>query len=405
MAIAKIDFMPGGTVTSPKGFYAGATYAGIKKAKDSLDMGILFSEAPCVTAALFTTNRIKSAPVVLCQARLQKGRAVAIVVNSGCANASTGEQGLADATEMASLAADGIGVSPGDVLVASTGVIGQPLPMKLIRAGISQIILSNDGGHELARAIMTTDTVPKETAVATRVDDSEFTIGGVAKGSGMIHPNLATMFCFLTTDAAVELDFLRSALRRAVDVSFNMISVDGDTSPSDMVLIMANGLTGNEPISIDSQQAATFQQALDQICIYLAKAIARDGEGATKLIEVTVNGAISVTEAGLAARTIVSSSLVKAAVHGADPNWGRIIAALGRSGVEVVESKIDLYLGEVSVLKGGRPLPFSEPSVVRVLKQSEVTIRLHLNQGTASATAWGCDLSEEYVTINSQYMT
>jgi len=406
MEASKIDFIPGGTVTSPQGFRAGATYAGIKKKNEhSLDLGILFSEEPCVSAALFTTNRIKSAPVVLCQERLQKGRAVALVVNSGCANTFTGEQGLADAAEMADLAAQGIGASPEDILVASTGVTGQPLPMKLIRAGISQVALANDGGHELAKAMMTTDTVPKETAVAARIGDSEFTLGGVAKGSGMIHPDLATMFCFLTTDAAVELDFLRSALRKAVDVSFNMISVDGDTSPSDMVLIMANGLAGNEPISPGSRQGDTFQQALDRVCIYLAKAIAGDGEGATKLIEVTVNGATSAAEARLAARTVVSSPLVKAAVHGADPNWGRIIVAAGRSGVELVESNIDLYIGDVSVVKGGRPLPFSEQSVVRVLKQSEVPITLHLNLGTASATAWGCDLSEEYVTINSQYMT
>ncbi len=406
METAKIDFMPGGTVTSPQGFRAGATYAGIKKrAEHSLDLAILFSEAPCATAGLFTTNKIKSAPVLLCQKRLQKGRAVAVVVNSGCANASTGEQGLADAAEMAAMAANSIGASPEDVLVASTGVIGQPLPIKLLRAGISQIILSSDGGHELAKAIMTTDTVPKETAVAVRVGDSEFTIGGVAKGSGMIHPDLATMFCFLTTDAAVELDFLRSALRKAADVSLNMISVDGDTSPSDTVLIMANGLAGNKPISAGSREADTFQQTLDQVCIYLAKAIARDGEGATKLIEVTVSGATSATEAKLAARTVVCSPLVKAAVHGADPNWGRIIVAAGRSGVEVVESKIDLFIGDVSVVKGGRPLPYNEQSVVLVFQQSEVPIRLHLNLGTASATAWGCDLSEEYVTINSQYMT
>ncbi len=406
MEAAKIDFIPGGTVTSPQGFCGGATYAGIKKnAKHSLDLGILLSEVPCVAAALFTTNRIKATPVVLCQEKLQKGRAVALVVNSGCANAYTGEQGLADAAEMAALAANSIGAAPEDVLVASTGVTGQPLPMKRIRAGISQIILSNDGGHELAKAMMTTDTVPKETAVAARIGDSEFTLGGVAKGSGMIHPNLATMFCFLTTDAAVELGFLKSSLRKAVDVSFNMISVDGDTSPSDMVLIMANGLAGNKPISPGSGQADTFQQALDQVCIYLAKAITRDGEGATKLIEVTVNGAISAAEARLAARTVVSSPLVKAAVHGSDPNWGRIIAAVGRSGVEVVESSIDLYIGDVSVVKGGVPLPFSEQNVVRVLKQSEVPISVHLNLGTASATAWGCDLSEEYVTINSQYMT
>ncbi|MFC2016097.1 bifunctional glutamate N-acetyltransferase/amino-acid acetyltransferase ArgJ [Chloroflexota bacterium] len=406
MEAPKIDFIPGGTVTSPQGFCAGATYAGIKKnVEHSLDLGILFSEEPCVTAALFTTNRIKSAPVILCQERVQKGSAVAVVANSGCANASTGEEGLADAAEMAALVAESIGAAPEDVLVASTGVIGKPLPMKLIREGISQIVLSNDGGHELARAIMTTDTVPKETAVAAGIGGTKFTIGGVAKGSGMIHPDLGTMFCFLTTDAAVELDFLRSALSKAVDVSFNMVSVDGDTSPSDTVLIMANGLVGNESISEGSQQADTFQQALEQVCIYLAKAIAGDGEGATKLIEVTVDGAMSIAEARIAARTIVSSSLVKAAVYGSDPNWGRIVVAVGRSGVEVVESNIDLYIGDVSVVKGGSPLSFSEQSVIRVLEQSEVPIRLHLNLGTASATAWGCDLSEEYVTINSQYMT
>jgi len=252
---------------------------------------------------------------------------------------------------------------------------------------------------------MTTDTVPKETAVSVSSGESQFTIGGVTKGSGMIHPNLATMLCFLTTDAAVDIDFLKLALRRAADISFNMVSVDGDTSPNDTVLIMANGLAGNEPISPGSQLAGAFQQALDQVCIYLAKCIARDGEGASRLVGVTVSGAPSVAEARLAARTVVSSPLVKAAVHGGDPNWGRIVAAVGRSGVEVVESKIDLYIGQVCLVEGGRPLPFDEQSVVRVLKQSEVPIALHLNLGTSTATAWGCDLSEEYVTINSEYTT
>ena len=399
---AKIEFIPEGTVTSPEGFQAGATCAGIKE-EAKLDLGILFSEAPCVATALFTTNKVKAAPVVLCQQRVQKGRAIAVVVNSGCANAVTGEQGLRNAVEMAGLAAEKIGVSPEDVLVASTGVIGQQLPMKLIRAGIGQIVLSPEGGHSLAKAMMTTDTVPKE--IATRVTDSEFTIGGVTKGSGMIHPELGTMLCFLTTDAAVELDFLKLALRRAVAISFNMISIDGDTSTNDTVLIMANGLAGNKPISQDSRQASVFQQTLDQACIYLAKSMARDGEGAGKLIEVIVSGAPSVAEARSAARTIVSSSLVKTAVYGNDPNWGRIMAAVGRSGVEVVESKVDLYIGDICVLKRGRPLPFDERSVVEGLKGDEVFINLDLNLGTASATAWGCDLSEEYVTINSQYTT
>ncbi len=403
---ARIEFIPQGTVTSPKGFSAGATYAGInKQARHELDLGILLSEVPSVAAAVFTTNRIKAAPVTLCQQRLQSGRAMAVVVNSGCANTLIGKQGLADATEMAKLAAEGIGLSPEDVLVASTGVIGQPLPMELIRAGMKRIAPSADGGHNLAKAMITTDTVPKETAVTATIDEGEFIIGGVAKGSGMIHPDLATLLCFLTTDAAVDLDFLKLALRKAVDVSFNMVSIDGDTSPNDMVLIMANGLAGNETIYQGSPQADVFQQALDKVCIYLAKSIARDGEGATKLIEVTVNGAISHAAARQAARTVVSSPLVKAAVHGSDPNWGRIIAAVGRSGIEVVEPRIDLYIGDTCVVKAGRPLPFSKQSAVQVLDANEVPISLNLNLGTVTATAWGCDLSQEYVIINSQYTT
>ncbi len=401
---AKIEFIASGSVTSAQGFHAGATGAGIKK-KDALDLGILFSEAPCVATALFTTNKIKAAPVVLCQQRLQSGRAVAVVVNSGCANACTGEQGLRDAAAMAELAAGGIGVSSEEVLVASTGVIGLPLPMVLIRAGIDQVVLSGDGGHELARAIMTTDTLLKETAVAVSVDGSKFIIGGVAKGSGMIHPNLATLLCLLTTDATVDIDFLKLALRKAVEVSFNMVSIDGDTSPNDMVLIMANGQARNEPILQDGNQAGAFQQALERVCIYLAKRIAADGEGASKLIEVTVSGAPSIDEARLAARTVVSSPLVKAAIHGGDPNWGRIMVAVGRSGAKVVESKIDLYLGDNCVVRGGKPVPFSTRKLLGVLSDSEVPIGLQLNLGTATATAWGCDLSEEYVTINSQYMT
>jgi len=396
---AKIELIPEGSVTSPGGFFAGATSAGInRRARDKPDLGILFSEAPCVAAALFTTNRLKSVPVVLSQQRLKQGKAGAVVVNSGCSNAFTGEEGLANAAEMAKLAAEGVGISPDDVLVASTGVIGVPLPMKRIRSGIDQISLSRDGGHELAKAMMTTDTFAKETAVRVGVGDSEFAIGGVAKGSGMIHPELATLLCFLTTDAALDKDFVQKALKKAVDTSFNMVSIDGDTSPSDMVLIMANGMAGSVP-------ADAFEQGLEQVCVYLAKCIARDGEGATKLIEVTVGGAPSKLEARKAARTVVSSPLVKAAIHGADPNWGRIMAAVGRSGVEVVESKVDLYIGDIPVVKAGAPLPFNRRGVVQRLKGKEISLSLNLNLGSAKATAWGCDLSEEYVTINSQYMT
>jgi len=397
-----VEFIPSGSVTSPAGFQAGATGAGIKK-KSGLDLGILSSEVICVTAGMFTTNRVKAAPVILCQQRLRSGKARAVVVNSGGANACTGERGLVDGEEMAALAAGVVGAAPEEVLVASTGAIGRPLPMARLRVGMGQITLSRDGGHELARAIMTTDTVPKEAAVG--VEGSGVIIGGAVKGSGMIHPDLATLLCFLTTDASVELDFLRSALRRAVDKSFNMVSVDTDTSTNDTVLILANGRAGGKTITRGGRQAGAFQQALDKLCIHLAKATARDGEGATRLIEVIINGAPGLAEARLVARAIVSSSLVKSAVHGSDPNWGRILAAVGWSGVEVVLGKIELYIGDICLVRDGCPLPFNEAEVVQVLKGNEVPIALNLNLGNAAATAWGCDLSEEYVTINSQYMT
>ncbi len=398
----ELKLIPSGSIISPRGFSAGATYAGIKKkAEGVLDLGILFSEVPGVAAGLFTTNQIKAAPVVLSQQRLQQGRAVAVVVNSGCANACTGEQGLADAVEMTELVATGLGVPIENVLVASTGVVGQRLPMERISAGLKQIVLSKEGGHEFARAIMTTDTVPKEVAV----DTGGFIIGGVAKGAGMIHPDLATMLCFLTTDASVELDLLKSALRKAADVSLNMVSIDGDTSTNDTVLMMANGLAGNKTIRRGSRQAEIFQQALNMVCVHLAKAIARDGEGATKLIEVTVSGATTVADARLVARTVITSPLVKSAVHGSDPNWGRIVAAVGRSGGEIVATKIDVGIGDICLFKNGCPLPFDSSEIIKILNGREVPISVNLNLGKAVATAWGCDLSEEYVTINSQYTT
>ena len=398
----KVEFVPSGSVTTPRGFRAGATCAGIKK-KEAPDLGILASEASCVATGLFTANRIKAAPVVLSQRRIAGGKASGVVVNAGCANACTGEQGLMDAAEMTSLAAEIIGVPAEEVLVASTGVIGQLLPMARIREGMKKVAFTLDGGNDLARAIMTTDTVPK--AAAVKMEGADFTIGGICKGSGMIHPSLATFLCFLTTDAAVDKDFLKQALRQAADVSFNMVSVDGDTSTNDTLLFLTNGLAGNEPITKKSRLAEAFQQALNHLCIHLAKLIARDGEGAAHRIEVTVSGAPNVFAARLAARTIVSSSLVKSAVHGADPNWGRIVAALGRSGVEVEEKKIDLYLGNVCLLKDGRPVPFDHDEAVRVLLKDEVPIAVNLNMGIGTATAWGCDLSEEYVTINSAYTT
>jgi len=396
------EFMPAGTVTTPSGFTAGAIYAGIKK-EEKLDLAILASEVPCVAAGVLTRNKIKAAPVVLCQQRLAGAKAVGVVVNSGCANACTGEQGMADAREMAALAAGVIGAPPEQVLVASTGVIGQMLPMERIRNGLKQISLSRDGGHEMARAIMTTDTVPKE--VAVRVGGGGYTIGGVAKGAGMIHPDMATFLGFLATDARADPVFLRTALKEAVDVSFNMVSIDGDTSTNDTLLLLANGLAGNEIISSGTAQAEAFQQALDGLCIHLAKAMARDGEGATKLFEVAVRGASDRVEARQIARTVVSSPLVKAAAYGNDPNWGRILAAAGRSGAEVVESKVDLYLADICLLKAGRPQPFDHAEAVQHLNKTEVAFTLNLNLGEGSAVAWGCDLTENYAEINSHYTT
>lgn len=392
-----------GTVTSPQGFVAGAVEANIK-APDRLDLAVLCSEVPCVAVGGFTTNAIKAAPVILSQKHLRDKKAQAVVVNSGCANACTGAAGLADAAEMANLVAKKLSIKSDDVLVASTGVIGVPLPMKKIREGIDRISLSREGGTQLARAMMTTDTFAKEIALSVENDSGKFTIGGVAKGAGMIHPNMATMLCFITTDASVDAGFLQQALRKAVDDSFNMITVDGDTSPSDTTVVLANGLARNKVIS--KRNGEVFQEALSEVCLYLAKSIARDGEGATRLIEVIIEGAVNQGDARLAARTIVGSPLVKSAIHGNDPNWGRIVAALGRSGSRIAEKKIDVYLNTVPVMKQGIPVAFDKQALSQSLAASkEALIKLNLNLGTGKATAWGCDLSEEYVTINSAYTT
>lgn len=404
----ELETVASGTITSPMGFVAGATYVGLKNGgRQALDLGVLASKVPCAAAGLFTTNRVKAAPVILCQQRLQSSRAQAIVVNSGCANACTGMQGILDAEQMAVLTAQKLRIPVESVLVASTGVIGETLPMKLIRNGIHKITLARENGHNLARAITTTDTFPKEIALRYRMqqDGGDITIGGIAKGAGMIHPSLATMLCFLTTDAAVEPEFLRKALRNAANATFNMITVDGDTSPNDSIIILASGLAGNESLASGSPGAQEFQKALDETCHYLARWIVRDGEGATKLIEVTVEGALTLPQARSAARTIASSPLVKTAVYGSDPNWGRIVAALGRSGADMDQSRVDLYIREVCLLKEGIPQPFDKAHLRSLLDDTDVPIRVCLNMGEASATAWGCDLSPEYVRINSEYTT
>jgi len=400
-----MDFslIPDGTVTSVPGFVAGAVHAGIKDT-DELDLAILYSKMPCVATGVFTTNLVKSAPIILSQRHLTQRKARAIVVNSGCANACLGEQGMTDASEMASLTATKVSIPSQEVLVASTGVIGKPLPMNQVRNGIEKIELHQDGGHELARAMMTTDTTPKEIAIQVEAKEGKFTIGGVAKGAGMMHPELATMLCFMTTDAAVNIDFLQQSLKKAANASFNMLSIDGETSPNDCIFLLANSLARNTEISFNNGEA--FQNVLDEVCTYLAKSIARDGEGATKLIEVVVEGAVNQTEARQAARTIVSSPLVKAAMHSGDPNWGRIVAALGRSGAKIREDKLDVHLNDICVMKQGSPTRFdAEELRTSLATANRVPIKVYLNLGDGRATAWGCDLSEEYVRINSEYIT
>ena len=389
-----------GTITSPKGFLAGAVAAEVKY-KGRLDLGILFSEKPCAVAGRFTKNRIKAAPVQWCQDRVASGKAQAVIVNSGCANACTGAQGMKDARAMAQAAAMKLDIPDDSVLVASTGVIGVKLPVDRIEAGAMMMELSADGGHELARAIMTTDTYPKEIAVAC--EEYGFTVAGIGKGAGMIHPDMATMLAFLTTDARIDVRLLDRLLGEAVDASLNMITVDGDTSTNDTVLILANGAGGAVKAGTKAEKA--FAEALSKVCIYLARSIAADGEGATRLIEVTVEGAKSLADARIAARTIVGSPLVKTAVHGCDPNWGRIIAALGRSGAGFNPKKVDLYLANMQLMSAGEPVPFNKKTASAAMGKDEVKVRVALNGGKHSATAWGCDLSAEYVAINSDYTT
>ncbi|MBI4307404.1 MAG: bifunctional glutamate N-acetyltransferase/amino-acid acetyltransferase ArgJ [Chloroflexi bacterium] len=406
MTAAPATPLPDGTVTSPQGFLAGAVYSGLKtEGEGKLDLGIFYSETPCAAAGAFTTSAVKAASLRVCERHVAGGKAQAVVVNAGIANAYVGEQGIKDAEEICALVGRKVGVSPGQVLIASTGLTGMELPMGIIRRAIPTISLSRTGGHDLARAIMTTDRRPKEVAYSFQVDGKAVTLGGIAKGAGMIHPHMATMLAFLATDASVERRFLQTSLREAVDDSFNMLTVDGDMSPSDTVLLLANGAARNTPLDSESPGAEVFRAAVKEACVYLAQAMARDGEGAEKLIEVTVEGALSRDEARKAARTIAGSTLVKTAVHGNDPNWGRVIAALGQSGARVAEEKLVCYINGICVMDEGKPIPFFREAAVKAMTAPEVSIRVVLNLGDASATAWGCDLTEEYVTFNSKYTT
>lgn len=402
-----IASVPNGTVTSARDFSAGGVFAGIKTpGPDKLDIGLLISDQPCSIAGTFSQNSIISPTVTLTSSRVGVDKKVrAVVVNSGCANTAVGEQGTTDAKEMTELAATQLGVTAEETLVCSTGVIGVEIPMALMREFIPQVSPKEDGGNEFARAILTTDKRTKEIAVSFDVDGKTHTVGGVSKGSGMIHPNMATMLAFTTTDADVDPAFLQQTLSAAVKLSFNQIDVDGDQSTNDAVLLMANGAAGGAVISGDDDASEAFAEAVLQVCQHLAIEIARDGEGATKLIEVIVEGAHTEDDALKASRECASSLLVKTAVYGRDPNWGRIFMAVGKAQITLDESKIDCYVNDIQIVANGEAIAYNIQSVVSALGSDEVRLRVDLNVGNGRGMAWGCDLTEEYVVFNSAYTT
>ncbi|HKP64282.1 MAG TPA: bifunctional glutamate N-acetyltransferase/amino-acid acetyltransferase ArgJ [Polyangiales bacterium] len=414
-----IEWVSGGSVTTPRGFRAGAVASGIKApaaevratsdaapdVEERLDLGILFADRPCSVAGLFTRNRVCGAPVTLCRERVRSGVARGLIVNSGCSNVALGERGVRDAYAMAALAAAKLGVPDEQVLVGSTGVIGRALPMDKIERGVDRIELSEAGGPAFARAIMTTDTVPKARALRVRIGDRTYAVGGVAKGSGMVHPDMATVFGFLTTDANVEPAVLGQLLRKAGDLSFNMIDVDMDTSTSDTMLLFASGSAGGPPLAAGSDELLQLSEAIDALAIELARDLARDGEGARTLIEMRVDGARSLEDARRAARTVVSSPLVKTMITGRDPNLGRVMMALGRSGAELDVERISVWIGEHCAFQRGAPTALDYAAISRAMDAPEVSLRADLGLGQHSATAWGCDLTENYVRINADYTT
>ena len=395
-----------GNIASPAGFKAAGIHAGLKKSRK--DMAMIVSECPAVSAAAFTTNRVKAAPVLYDMKILEKGCARAVVVNSGNANACTGDQGYKDCEETASYAASALGIDSDEVFVSSTGVIGQMLDMTKIKKGIDSLVsaLGKDG-EAAAEAILTTDTVKKEVCVSVNLGGKEVRIAGMAKGSGMIHPNMATMLCFITSDAAISHDVLQELLGTTVEDTFNMISVDGDTSTNDTVIVLANGMAGNRMIEKGSDSYIAFSKAFDYVLRELAKKIVKDGEGADRFIEMKVEGAAGQNDARALARSVVSSSLVKAAFFGSDANWGRILCAMGYSGAAFSPEKVDLNYssaaGSIQVLHSGSPLAFDEAEAKKILLEKEIYVRAVLHDGCACASAWGCDLTYDYVRINGDY--
>ncbi|MEK4404489.1 bifunctional glutamate N-acetyltransferase/amino-acid acetyltransferase ArgJ [Sporosarcina sp. FSL K6-6792] len=394
----------GNNIVSPIGFKATGIHCGIKHKKN--DLALLVSEVPANVAGVFTTNAIQAAPLMVTKEAMQQtGKMQAIIVNSGNANACTGQQGLKDARLMQQKAAEKLGIAPALVGVASTGIIGEMMRMEPIVNGIQKLEPSSEleGSILFSQAILTTDTVTKNTAYSTVIDGKKITIAGTAKGSGMIDPNMATMLGFITTDAKIESVHLQAALKTVTDLTFNSITVDGDTSTNDMVLVMANGMAGNNSLTPAHPDWEQFTEALHAVSQDLAKMIAKDGEGATKLIEVEVSGAITDIEARKIAKTVVGSPLVKTAIFGCDANWGRIIAAVGYSGATLDPNAIKIKIGPTTVVENGEPVPFSEAQLLIYLKQPEVKVSVDLHQGIGKGVAWGCDLTYDYVQINATY--
>ena len=399
-----------GGVCAAKGFTASGIHCGIRKNRSKRDLALIYSEKRATAAAVYTTNLVKGAPLTVTKNHIADGFASAVICNSGNANTCNAD-GIEVAEKMSDLLSKELGISANDVVVASTGVIGQPLDITPIKNGIPTLVssLNQNGSNDAAEGIMTTDTALKEIAVSFNIGGKECRIGGIAKGSGMIHPSMATMLVFITTDCAISREMLQKALSNDIKNTFNMTSVDGDTSTNDMVCILANGMAENREITAEGEDFNTFMQALNTVNVYLCKHIAGDGEGATKLIECKVSCAKTDETAKVTAKSVICSSLTKAAMFGSDANWGRVLCAIGYSGAEVDVNKIDVAFksakGEIPVCKNGAGIPFSEEKAKEILLEKEIEIIVNLNDGEYSATAWGCDLTYDYVKINGDYRT
>ena len=399
-----------GGVCAAKGFKANGVHCGIRKSRTKKDLALIVSQVPATAAAVYTTNLVKGAPLTVTKQNIANGIAQAVICNSGNAN-TCNANGIEIAQAMCDLVQKHTDVAAGDVVVASTGVIGQPLDIAPIAGGMERLVagLSVEGGADAARAIMTTDTVPKEIAVEFTVGGKICRMGGIAKGSGMIHPNMATMLVFITTDCAISSEMLQKALSGDIVNTFNMLSIDGDTSTNDMVAVLANGMAGNPEITDEGADFAAFMQALNTINVNLCRRIVGDGEGATKLLECIVTGAQDEVNAKIVAKSVVCSSLLKAAMFGADANWGRVLCAIGYSGAKVDVDKIDVSFrsarGEVLVCRDGAGVPFSEQIAKEILLEKDIEILISLGDGSYGASAWGCDLTYEYVKINGDYRT